>query len=398
MRFICLRRCLFVAVLAFGLTAARAQNDPETRRAAIDAMYPVMMQAMAAKKYGSARNICDQAILWEPQNPVHHYNLACIEAQTGERRFSHALAALEQAVALGFNDVQHLQSDTDLAPLRGDPKFAAIVRTLTSSGANAAAATPLTVAAPIDAPAEKKAAPAPAPKAANAAPRSATTSAAALTPPAGADFKAGAPVGLYFMTRFWTSNGSLEKVVWYFAPDGSVYQNLQHGFSADDLAAHRGPKGTAKIAGDKLEVSWATGKKTSSRLSRDGSGFGWDAGIFTPVTAFGTATEAAGVFEGGESLTGAAGRAAVAKRLELRPDGTFTWNGVSFVSSNSGASELSAGSTGGSKGSWELNGFSLTLTADTGVVFRGIAFPYDDAKTPVKPDRMFFGGLMYKKQ
>jgi hypothetical protein len=51
----------------------------------------------------------------------------------------------------------------------------------------------------------------------------------------------GGPVGLYFMTRFWSYTGTLEKAAWYFAPDGRVYQNLETGFSAGDLAAHQGP-------------------------------------------------------------------------------------------------------------------------------------------------------------
>jgi hypothetical protein len=51
------------------------------------------------------------------------------------------------------------------------------------------------------------------------------------------------PVGVFFMTRYW-SGGSLEKAAWYFASDGNVYQNLESGVTAADLAAHKGPKGT----------------------------------------------------------------------------------------------------------------------------------------------------------
>ncbi len=364
-------RLVLLACVALLPATARAQNDPESRRAAIDAMYPVMLQALAAKSYGSARNICDQAILWEPQNPVHHYNLACIEAQTGARRFPQAFAALEQAVALGFKDTQHLQADPDLAPLRGDPRFAAILHTLSSVSPTATATAPVATA-------------------------SSAPSAAARPPRAG--FQDGMPVGLYFMTRFWGATGSLEKAAWYFAPDGNVYQNLRHGFSSEDLAAHAGRKGKARGGNGTLEVTWATGKTTSAKLSRDGTGFGWDAGLFAPVEAYRHAAEVVGTYEGGESLAGASERAAVAKRLELRADGTFIWNGVSFLTTASHATEISAGSTTGSQGRWELSGLSLILTAESGKVFRGIVFPYDDAKTPAKPDRMFFGGLMYKKR
>ena len=37
------------------------------------------------------------------------------------------------------------------------------------------------------------------------------------------------------------------------------------------------------------------------------------------------------------------------------------------------------------------------LTDTRGAELRRIAFPFDDDKTPLKPDWMFFGGLLYKK-
>lgn len=125
-----IRSLVFLISLAglFPSPAVRAQEDAVERRAAIEGMYPVMLQALEARNFGRARNICDQAIIWEPQNPVHHYNLACIEAQASGDRLPRAIGALELAVALGFNDSIHLQNDPDLAPLRDDPKFAEIAR------------------------------------------------------------------------------------------------------------------------------------------------------------------------------------------------------------------------------------------------------------------------------
>src|ERR1041384_6413932 len=109
-----------LAVLTLFTSPLRAQNDPESRREAIEAIYPVMIAALEAKNFGRARNICDQAIIWEPQNPVHHYNLACIEAQAGGARLPYAMGALELAVALGFNDELHLKNDPDLVPLHSN--------------------------------------------------------------------------------------------------------------------------------------------------------------------------------------------------------------------------------------------------------------------------------------
>lgn len=115
--------------LGGGATASAQVQSPD-RRAEIEAIYPVMIQALEAGNFGQARNICDQVILWEPLNPVHHYNLACIEARAGAHRLRFAFDALEKSAALGFNDVATLQSDPDLSALRNTTKFTEISRTI----------------------------------------------------------------------------------------------------------------------------------------------------------------------------------------------------------------------------------------------------------------------------
>jgi hypothetical protein len=57
--------------------------------------------------------------------PVAQYNVACIHARAHRRE--QALAALEKAVTIGFNDVATMQSDADLTVLRGDAEFEALV-------------------------------------------------------------------------------------------------------------------------------------------------------------------------------------------------------------------------------------------------------------------------------
>src|SRR5688572_28933831 len=128
-----LRFILLLFLFVVQTSRQSAQDDPVSRRAAIDAMYPVMMGALEAKNYGRARNICDQAIIWEPQNPIHHYNLACIEARAGGARIIHALSALELSEALGFDDVSHMHNDADLVSLRDETRFQAVVKKLIAS-------------------------------------------------------------------------------------------------------------------------------------------------------------------------------------------------------------------------------------------------------------------------
>ncbi len=373
-------RFLAAALLLSAATVPlRAQNDPASRRAAIEAIYPLMIQALETKNYGRARNICDQAIAWEPQNPLHHYNLACIEAQVGGPRLPVAIGALRLAVALGFDDAAHLQSDPDLEPLHGDLQFAEIIRNV-AHNATAAAAQSAIVIPPLS----SKLTP-------TTAPTLAAERSVVFELPAPAAFKAGVPVGLYLMSRYFPLTRTAELLAWYFAPDGHVYQNLRRGFSSDDLTAHTGPRGTVRVNSRELEIRWSDGKETRAELERDGTGFTWDRGIFAAIGPFEYSADAAGIYEGDE--TGSAGQPTVSTRLELRADGSFHWTGVTLSAS---AAPL-IGSTLSSRGRWELRGCSLVLTAENAAILRRLALPDDDEKTPIKPDRMFFGGAMYRR-
>lgn len=68
------------------------------------------------------RRICDLA----PDDPVARYNLACSLALTD--RPDDAIAALEEAWALGYRDADHMRRDADLASLHELPRFRALLR------------------------------------------------------------------------------------------------------------------------------------------------------------------------------------------------------------------------------------------------------------------------------
>ena len=59
---------------------------------------------------------------------VAWYNLACFRATAGDRRG--ALDSLRAAVEKGFRDVAAMEADPDLASLRGEKDFAAILGVL----------------------------------------------------------------------------------------------------------------------------------------------------------------------------------------------------------------------------------------------------------------------------
>jgi tetratricopeptide (TPR) repeat protein len=63
-----------------------------------------------------------------PESPTAHYNLACSLSLLGSKQ--DALSALERAIALGYSDPQFMLADEDLANLRPDPGFHALVERL----------------------------------------------------------------------------------------------------------------------------------------------------------------------------------------------------------------------------------------------------------------------------
>lgn len=64
----------------------------------------------------------------EPKNDTALYNLACTYALWG--RIKEALDCLEKAVAGGFDDVGHIESDPDLDAVRGEPRYRSLVAEL----------------------------------------------------------------------------------------------------------------------------------------------------------------------------------------------------------------------------------------------------------------------------
>lgn len=67
----------------------------------------------------------------QPANATAHYNLACSLALS--RRRLDALAALRQAVGLGYRDFDWMEQDPDLETLKTDPEFQLLLRQLKPS-------------------------------------------------------------------------------------------------------------------------------------------------------------------------------------------------------------------------------------------------------------------------
>ncbi|MBS0207443.1 MAG: hypothetical protein JSS27_00680 [Planctomycetes bacterium] len=72
-----------------------------------------------------ALEIDRRLVILAPNDPVVHYNLTCSLSLNGQ--VDEALKHLGRALDLGYDNLEHLQADTDLDPLREHPGFAALL-------------------------------------------------------------------------------------------------------------------------------------------------------------------------------------------------------------------------------------------------------------------------------
>lgn len=394
-----LTRFVLLLLLAGAGRGALAQTPAGTSQAqhqAVVAMYPVMLQAVKDRNLAQARALCQQAISYEPRDPVHRYNLACIESLAGVP--DAAIAALNQATALGYADASSLRTDADLAAVRTDARFASVLQAAARNAGGTVAPPATATIRPVG----------PRPVAAQAAARPAAPTAAAPRPaarpgavaqPLAGKLTGNRPVGLFLMTRYWIATGSLEKGTYYFTPDGRVYVNPT-GFSAAELAAQKpNSRGTFQVSGNTLTVSWASGQKSSSPMEdAKNNAFNWDMGIFVGAQPFRNTQQLLGTFEGGNSASTGSGYIAVAGTYTFRADGTYARSGVASSTSVSDGSVLKTGGQGQAAGRWQLNGFVLTLTDTQGGQISGVSFPFVTETSAAKPDRIYFNGTLYKRQ
>ena len=211
-----------------------------------------------------------------------------------------------------------------------------------------------------------------------------------LTGPSLARTVAKAPAGLYYMTRYWAVTRNMEQSVWYFAPDGRFCEGLQYGFSPQEITAHKGAKGRYQLVGSTLTLRYDDGSKPLSLAVEpytDG-GFGYNMGIYSPVRPFASAGQLAGRYSGGSFIGTGGDRLINSQTLILRPDGSYTTDGV--VSGASG-NYHDIGVTSGSRGRWQWSGYYLTMTDGNGRSSRVITFP-------IGKDLAFIGGILYERK
>lgn len=80
-------------------------------------------------RYEDGLRIDERIVKILPDDPTAFYNLACSFSLLGDR--DRAIDALAKSVEKGYADVDHLLQDPDLAAVREDPRFAAVVKGIT---------------------------------------------------------------------------------------------------------------------------------------------------------------------------------------------------------------------------------------------------------------------------
>jgi CubicO group peptidase (beta-lactamase class C family) len=103
--------------------------DPaEPNRRYPDDLLRQFMDYHSAGRYELAAEMALRLVAAAPDQAISHYNLACVMARL--RRTDEAIAALERAVDLGWQNLLHTTMDPDLIALRQDERYARLLATV----------------------------------------------------------------------------------------------------------------------------------------------------------------------------------------------------------------------------------------------------------------------------
>ena len=122
--------------------AARAADEERARRIEVEFLeavrvrlpaHPAVVESLGCLytemgRYQDGLRADRDMVRMEPDSPNAWYNLACSLSLTGQP--DDAFAALEKAIALGYDDAEWMQDDDDFEPIKQDPRFARILAQL----------------------------------------------------------------------------------------------------------------------------------------------------------------------------------------------------------------------------------------------------------------------------
>ena len=104
----------------------RATGRARPGDAPADRLLREFMDLHTAMKYERAAAVAEQLVQLRPDHPDTHYNVACVLARL--HRIGESLAALDRAIDAGWRDITHASLDPDLDSIRGQRRFAKLLR------------------------------------------------------------------------------------------------------------------------------------------------------------------------------------------------------------------------------------------------------------------------------
>ncbi len=113
---------LAACILALVLVLPAAAQSPADRSASLEAD---AIAAFYAGDLDTAERLLREHAKADPDNPVPHYNLACVLASRHD--LEPAMEALRRSIELGFADRKQIERDPHLANLREMPAFVALL-------------------------------------------------------------------------------------------------------------------------------------------------------------------------------------------------------------------------------------------------------------------------------
>lgn len=118
------KRVLFLLTTLLLILACTASAQETTR------LTSQAVTAYQQKDFAKSAELFAQAIAQGDHDPGTYYNAACSFALSGQSE--EAFALLENAIAQGWSDVEHMQKDSDLNSLHGDARWAKLIALCTT--------------------------------------------------------------------------------------------------------------------------------------------------------------------------------------------------------------------------------------------------------------------------
>ena len=219
--------------------------------------------------------------------------------------------------------------------------------------------------------------------------------------PAGA--KAGLD-GAFLRVESWFFNGrvTLENQGWFFTKDGRVARTPRGGFEAKAFAAAKQARktdGVYWIEGDKLFVKWANKAKVEEhKFARKGDDLEIGGLFASRAGSFKKGWRADVSYEGGATASGGGVFVASSSTLTFRRDGTFSRHAIGSASMATTHGTVGGGSAGTADGTYEFEGYTLTLKHAEGREERFTVFGAFGRDSQGAPDHLWREGTMLERQ